>query len=254
MDTLEIINLHAETNKIGILKGINLKIRSGEIHAIMGKNGSGKSTLCNVIMGHPKYKINQGQIKLNGKKIEKLPTNKRANLGLFLAFQNPTEIQGVTMNNFLRLAKNTNAKAQNKSSKHISPGEFLQTISRGMDLLKMDKKLAGRSVNEGFSGGEKKRAEIMQMAILEPKIALLDEIDSGLDIDALKTVAKAIKHLHKQTKCGILLITHYQRILNYITPDFVHIISNGKIIKSGDKTLARKLEKHGYEKFVKETS
>ncbi|OGJ42857.1 Fe-S cluster assembly ATPase SufC [Candidatus Peregrinibacteria bacterium RIFCSPLOWO2_01_FULL_39_12] len=252
MDTLEIIALRAETNKTEILKGINLKIRSGEIHAIMGKNGSGKSTLCNVVMGHPKYKITEGKIKLNGKKIEKLPANKRANLGLFLAFQNPTEIQGVTLNNFLRLAKNTNAKAQNKKAKHISPSEFLQTISQSMDLLEMDKKLAGRSVNEGFSGGEKKRAEIMQMAVLKPRIALLDEIDSGLDIDALKTVAKAIKRLHKQTKCGILLITHYQRILNYITPDFVHIISNGKIIKSGDKKLAQKLEKHGYEKFVKE--
>jgi Fe-S cluster assembly ATP-binding protein len=245
-NTLNIQDLHAEIDDKKILNGINLTIKSGEIHAIMGPNGSGKSTLVNVLMGHPKYRITKGSIKFNDIEISQLPTNERANLGLFLAFQYPLEIPGVSLGNFLRLAKNINAKAENKDAKQVGPAEFVGEIKKSTDLLKMDMEFIGRAINEGFSGGEKKRAEIVQMSVLEPKIAMLDEIDSGLDIDALKIVAEGIKANHKKTNAGILLITHYQRILDYITPDFVHVISRGKIIKSGDSNLAKLLEKEGY--------
>lgn len=253
MDILEIKNLHAKTldQSQKILKGINLKIKSGEIHAIMGPNGSGKSTLCKILMGHPKYKITRGEITFNGKNIKKLSTSERANLGLFLGFQHPLEIPGVSLGNFLRLSKNENAKANDKNTKNITPIEFIKILKQKAKNLKMDEKFISRYVNEGFSGGEKKRAEIMQMAILEPKIALLDEIDSGLDIDALKIVAKNINLIFKKNSPGILIITHYQRILNYITPDHVHIMKDGEIIKSGNKKLAEELEKTGYEKYIK---
>ena len=244
---LKIENLHVEAERKEILKGINLEIKSGEIHAIMGPNGSGKSTLCNAIMGHPRYTITKGKVTLNGKNILKLDTNKRAHLGLFLSFQHPTEIAGVPFNNFLRLAKNANLKANQKEL--IRPIEFLEKMKETAKSLDMNEKLIERSINEGFSGGEKKKAEIAQMAILEPNIALLDEIDSGLDIDALKTIAKGIKKVHKNTNLGLILITHYQRILDYITPNYVHIIKKGIIVKSGTKALAQELEKKGYKAY-----
>lgn len=249
-DMLEIKNLHANIGDLKILNGINLTIKSGEIHAIMGPNGSGKSTLCNVLMGHPKYEVTKGSAKFNGKEILDLEPNERAHLGLFLGFQHPLEVSGVSTGTFLRLAKNLKLKA-NGETKQISPMEFMPILKQTMGLLKMDEKFITRSVNEGFSGGEKKRAEIVQMAILEPKIAMLDEIDSGLDIDALKIVAEGIKETFKKTGLGVLLITHYQRLLNYITPDFVHVMAKGKIIKSGDKKLAKELEKNGYEEILK---
>jgi len=248
MNTLEIIDLHAKVGDKKILNGINLKIRSGEIHAIMGPNGSGKSTLCNVIMGHPKYKVTRGKILFDKKPINTFTTDKRALLGLFLGFQNPMEIPGVTLGNFLRLAKNSNLKAS--KNPQIGPVDFLNFIKKTAKELRTDNSFIGRFVNEGFSGGEKKRAEILQMAILEPKIAILDEIDSGLDIDALKIVAKGIEKTFKKTNPGILIITHYQRILNYLSPHFVHIMADGKIVKSGTHSLAKKLEKEGYEKFI----
>ncbi len=250
LDVLEIQNLHAEINGQQILRGINLTIKSGEIHAIMGPNGSGKSTLCNILMGHPKYEVTKGKVTLNGQDILELAPNERANLGLFLGFQHPMEIAGVTLGNFLRLSKNANNKAKDKEATSINPAEFLRDMKEKVGLLKMEEKFIGRSVNEGFSGGEKKRAEIVQMAILEPRIAMLDEIDSGLDIDALKVVAKAILESFEKTGLGVLLVTHYQRLLNHITPNFVHIMSKGKIVKSGDKKLAIELEKNGYEKFI----
>lgn len=251
MNILEIKNLHAEVEGRKILKGINLTIKAGEIHAIMGPNGSGKSTLCNVLMGHPKFKITKGKAFLNRKNILTLEPHKRAQLGLFLAFQHPLEIPGITMGNFLRNAKNILIRAKNKKAKLLSPTDFIPIIKKNIKLLQMTDEFINRSINDGFSGGEKKRAEIVQMSILEPKFALLDEIDSGLDIDALKAVAKGIKENHKKFNPGILLITHYQRILNYITPNFVHIISDGKIVKSGEKGLAKKLEKTGYKSYVK---
>lgn len=251
VDVLEIKDLHAEINGQKILKGITLTIKSGEIHAVMGPNGSGKSTLCNILMGHPKYEVTKGSIKLNGEEILELEPNERANRGLFLGFQHPLEIPGVTLGNFLRLAKNSNIKAVNKKAQTIAPMEFLKEMREAVGNLNMEEKFIGRPVNEGSSGGEKKRAEIVQMSVLQPKIALLDEIDSGLDIDALKVVAQGINDTFAKTGLGILLITHYQRILNYVTPDFVHVIAKGKIVKSGGKDLAHRLEKEGYAKIAK---
>lgn len=249
IDILEIQDLHANIGGLKILNGINLTIRSGEIHAVMGPNGSGKSTLCNVLMGHPKYTVTKGSATFNSKKILELEPNERANLGLFLGFQHPIEVTGVSVGNFLRLAKNSNLKACGKK-RQISPIEFMPKLKETVRLLKMNEKFITRSLNEGFSGGEKKRAEIIQMAVLEPKIAILDEIDSGLDIDALKIVAKGILETFKKTGLGILLITHYQRLLNYITPDFVHIMQNGRIVQSGNAKLAEKLDQEGYEKIL----
>ncbi len=244
---LEITDLHARIDDKKILKGIDLLIRQGEIHAIMGPNGSGKSTLCNVLMGHPKYKRTKGNISLNGLKLNTLEPNERALAGLFLAFQQPMEIAGVSFGTFLRLAKNQQLDKENK----IGPMEFFEMIKKSFEGMQMDESFIGRPLNGGFSGGEKKRAEIVQMDILEPAFALLDEIDSGLDIDALKTVAKGISRIHKKKKTGLLIITHYERILSYITPDKVHIMHDGKIIKSGGPALAKKLEKEGYDQFIK---
>ncbi len=249
-DILEITDLHAEIDGQEILKGINLTINSGEIHAIMGPNGSGKSTLCKVLMGHPKHEVTKGSAKFNGVEILELDPNERANLGLFLGFQHPLEIPGVSLGNFLRLAKNANIKAVDKDAETVSPIEFMGEMREAADALKMDRKFIGRSVNEGCSGGEKKRAEIVQMGILEPKMALLDEIDSGLDIDALKIVAKGINENFEKNNHGILIITHYQRILNYITPHHVHVIADGKIVKSGGKELALELEEKGYDQYL----
>lgn len=248
---LEIRNLKAEINGLEILKGLSLKINSGEIHAIMGPNGSGKSTLCNVLMGHPKYEVTDGNVTLDEEELLELDPNERAHKGLFLAFQQPLEIPGVSFGNFLRLAKNSQLKQDDPTSRGINPSEFMKTLKEKIADLKMEDNFVTRSINEGFSGGEKKRAEIIQMSILKPKFALLDEIDSGLDIDALKTVATGINKTMKETGCGMLIITHYQRILNYVKPDFVHIMHKGRIIKSGDSQLAHELEKTGYEPFIK---
>nr|YP_010336821.1 iron-sulfur cluster formation ABC transporter ATP-binding subunit [Stylonema alsidii]UNJ15227.1 iron-sulfur cluster formation ABC transporter ATP-binding subunit [Stylonema alsidii] len=243
MDMLQVINLKASINDIIILNGVNLTLRSGEIHAIMGPNGSGKSTLSKVITGHPSYKIIEGDILWQGKSILDLPPEDRARLGIFLAFQYPIEIPGVSNIDFLRLAYNTRQKEKN--SPELDPLSFLELATQKLQLIDMDPSFLSRSVNEGFSGGEKKRNEILQMALLDTQMAILDETDSGLDIDALKNVANGILQI-KSTQTSLLVITHYQRLLNYIHPDFVHIMEKGKIIKTGDISLAERLEKKGY--------
>lgn len=244
---LEIKDLHASIGDKEILKGISLAIKSGEIHALMGANGSGKSTLLNVIMGHPKYRLTAGSISFDNQDILSLPTNKRANLGLFLAFQQPTEVPGVLLGNFLRLAKNTNLKEQDPNIKPVSPKDFIQEIKSNLDLVNLDSSFMGRSINEGFSGGEKKRSEIVQMNTLKPKIALLDEIDSGLDIDALKLIAENIQKQVAESNTGLLIITHYPRLLEYLKPHFVHILSQGRITKTGGPELIALLEEQGYQ-------
>ncbi len=268
MSILEIKNLHVSIDGKQILKGLNLTIRSGEMHAVMGPNGSGKSTLSFAIMGHPKYIIDSGDILLDGQSVLQMSTDKRAKAGLFLSFQYPSEIPGVSMTNFLLTAKNAmangNAKGNDASgvqthTSKLSAGEFLKEMKEKMSMLKMDEAFIKRNVNEGFSGGEKKRAEILQMSILKPKFAVLDEVDSGLDIDALKAVAEGINQTIKiggraestsdSQEIGILMITHYQRILEYVKPHFVHIMIDGKIIKSGGFEIAEELESKGYEEF-----
>jgi Fe-S cluster assembly ATP-binding protein len=244
MNTLEIKNLHVEVSGKEILKGIDLTVRQGEIHALMGPNGSGKSTLSYAIMGHPKYSITKGEILFNGKDITGMKPNERAKLGLFLSFQYPMEVAGVHLNNFLRLASQSIHGQKENKVEHII--EFRRQLKEKMEMLKMDESFASRYLNDGFSGGEKKRAEILQMAMLKPKIAILDETDSGLDIDALKAVATGINTVAGQNNIGILLITHYQRILDFITPDFVHVVVDGKIVKSGRHELVSRLEKEGY--------
>jgi Fe-S cluster assembly ATP-binding protein len=248
--TLEIKNLGVAVEGKEILKDFSLTIKAGEMHIMMGPNGSGKSTLCNALMGHPKYKITGGAALLNGVDLAGLTPDKRAQLGLFLAFQYPREIPGITFGNFLRHAVNAVRKAGDSSAKPYSPAQFVPIVQEQFEVVKMNRQFIGRSVNEGFSGGEKKRAEIIQMAALQPKIAMLDEIDSGLDIDALKIVANGIQEVFQRTNMGVLLITHYQRILNYLQPQFVHIMVDGKIVKSGGRELAAELEKNGYEPFV----
>lgn len=248
--SLDIQDLHVSVEGREVVKGLTLSIQSGEIHAIMGPNGSGKSSLCYALMGHPKYEVTQGSAYLNGRNILELPVDQRAQLGLFLGFQYPREVAGITFGNFLRHALNAHKKAVDETAKPLGPTQFLPILQQEMKLLQMDRKFMGRSLNEGFSGGEKKRAEIVQMAVLQPKIALLDEIDSGLDIDALKIVAAGIQEVFERSNMGILLITHYQRILNHVTPHFVHIMADGEIIKSGDAFLAHELEAKGYETFL----
>ncbi len=247
---LEVKNLCVSVEGKEILKNFSLTVKSGEIHIIMGPNGSGKSTLCNALMGHPKYEITGGEALLNGINILTMDPDKRAQLGMFLAFQYPREIPGITFGNFLRHAVNAVQKAQNPSMKPYGPAQFVPIVQKQFEVVKMNRQFIGRSVNEGFSGGEKKRAEIIQMAALQPKIAMLDEIDSGLDIDALKIVAEGIQHVFERTNMGVLLITHYQRILNYLKPHFVHIMVGGNIVRSGGNELATELEKHGYEPFI----
>lgn len=246
---LTIKNLHASVDGKEILKGINLTIHPGEIHAIMGPNGSGKSTLSSVLAGREDYEITEGEVTFNGKDLLELETEDRAREGLFLAFQYPIEIPGVSNVNFLKTAINEIRAYHGQEA--ISPKEFLEKVKEKQKLVELDNKLANRSVNEGFSGGEKKRNEIFQMAMLEPKLAILDETDSGLDIDALRVVAQGVNTL-KNKDNAFIVITHYQRLLDYIVPDFVHILYNGRIVQSGGKELALELEKKGYEEIKKQ--
>jgi Fe-S cluster assembly ATP-binding protein len=246
MSDLEIRNLHAGIDGNEILKGVDLTIQKGEIHALMGPNGTGKSTLAYILMGHPNYEATDGEVIFKGQNILELAPDERAQLGLFLAFQYPVAIPGVSVANFLRTAINARRKAENGDDKGIPIPEFRRLLKDKMDLLKMDHSFAGRYLNEGFSGGEKKRAEILQLAALRPEMAILDETDSGLDIDALRVVADGVNALHGPD-LGVLVITHYQRILNYIKPDFVHIMLAGRIAESGGPELALHLEEHGYD-------
>ncbi len=241
---LQIKNLHAGIEGKEILRGINLEINPGEVHAIMGPNGSGKSTLSSVIAGNETYKVTEGDVILDGKSILDLSPDQRAHKGIFLSFQYPVEIPGVTTTNFIKTAINAKRKALGLDD--FPAKEMLKMIREKADLLEMDRKFLSRSLNEGFSGGEKKRNEIFQMAMLEPKLSILDETDSGLDIDALKIVANGVNKLKSKDNATIV-ITHYQRLLDYIVPDFVHVLYNGKIIKSGGKELAFELEEKGYD-------
>lgn len=240
---LEIKNLHVAVNGTEILKGINLNIKAGEVHAIMGPNGSGKSTLSNVVAGRSEYEITSGSIQYQGKDLLSMEAEERAAQGLFLAFQYPVEIPGVNNLYFLRTAFNSIQRQQGKPELDVV--DFMQFVKSKLSLVKMDEKFLKRSLNEGFSGGEKKRNEILQMLVLEPKLAILDETDSGLDIDALQMVANGVNSW-RDAKRSILMVTHYQRLLDYIQPDYVHVLAHGKIIKSGDKSLALELEAKGY--------
>ena len=242
MNVLEIKNLHAKIGDQEILKGLSLKVPKGEVHAIMGPNGSGKSTLAKVLSGHPDYEVTEGEVLVDGQNILAMEPDERARLGLFMAFQYPSEIPGVTIANFIRAA----LQARLPEGEEIDAIEFYERLYQKMDLLEMDRKFTARAVNDGFSGGEKKRNEILQMAMLEPIYAVLDETDSGLDIDALRIVAKGVNTLRGKN-LGILVITHYQRLLEYIIPDYVHVLVKGRIVRSGGKELALELEKKGYD-------
>ena len=245
---LTIENLHAAVDGKTILRGVDLDVKSGEIHAIMGPNGSGKSTLSSVISGNEVYEITKGNILLNGEEIKELDAEERAHKGIFMSFQYPVEIPGVSVTNFIKTAINSSRKA--KGLNEMPAGEMLKKIRQKAELLDIDTKFLSRSLNEGFSGGEKKRNEIFQMAMLEPKLSILDETDSGLDIDALKIVANGVNKLRNKNN-AVVIITHYQRLLNYISPDFVHVLYDGKIVKSGTKDLAHELEAKGYD-WIKE--
>lgn len=241
---LEIRNLHTSVEGKEILKGIDLRVNAGEVHAIMGPNGSGKSTLANVLAGRPEYHVTKGEAIYEGKDLLAMAPEIRAREGVFLAFQYPVELPGVNNTTFLRTAMNEARKY--KGQPEISAGQFLSMLKKKMQLVEMPDTLLSRSVNEGFSGGEKKRNEILQMAVLEPKLAILDETDSGLDIDALRIVANGVDKLRSKDN-AIILVTHYQRLLNYVVPDFVHVLYNGRIVKSGGKDLALELEEKGYD-------
>ena len=241
---ISIKNLHAKVEGHNILKGLNLDIYPGEIHAIMGPNGTGKSTLASVIAGKDEYEVTEGEVIFNGKNILELEPDERAAEGIFLAFQYPVEIPGVSNTNFMKAAVNNVREYHGKDP--LKAKDFLKLMKEKQELVELKGRLANRSVNEGFSGGEKKRNEIFQMAMLDPKLSILDETDSGLDIDALKIVANGVNQLHTQEK-GCLVITHYQRLLDYIVPDFVHVMYGGKIVKTGDKNLALELEEKGYD-------
>src|SRR5213594_1106111 len=250
---LAVKDLHVAVEGKEILKGLSLEVRKGEIHALMGPNGSGKSTLANTLMGYPRYEVTSGEILFKGKSVLEMEADERSRAGLFMAFQYPVAIPGVSVANFLRTALNARRAVQDANGtgampvgKGIPPKEFRALLREKMALLHMDESVAGRYLNDGFSGGEKKRAEILQMAILKPEIAILDETDSGLDIDALRVVAEGVKAL-VGPDLGVLLITHYQRILNYIKPQFVHVLVDGRIVKSGGAELALELEAQGYD-------
>jgi Fe-S cluster assembly ATP-binding protein len=248
---LEIKNLHAkvEGEDIEILKGVNLKVNAGEIHAIMGPNGSGKSTLSKVVSGHPEYEVTEGEILFNGEDITELDADERAHLGLFLAFQYPVEVPGITNKTLLREAYNTIARANDREE--LDPLEFEDYITEKLDVIEMKDEFLSRSINTGFSGGEKKKNEIFQMAVLNPVLSFLDETDSGLDIDALKVVSDGVNKIANDEN-AIVMITHYQRLLNYIKPDYVHVMMAGKLIKSGGFELAEELEANGYDALEKE--
>lgn len=241
---LQINNLHASIEEKEILKGLNLQINPGEVHAIMGPNGSGKSTLASVLAGREDYEVTEGEVLLEGKDLLDLDPDERAGEGVFLAFQYPVEIPGVSMTNFMRTS--VNSVREYRGQETLSAAQFLKLMKEKKKIVDLDTTLTKRSVNEGFSGGEKKRNEIFQMAMLEPKLCILDETDSGLDIDALRIVSNAVNQLKDENK-SFLLITHYQRLLNYIVPDFVHVLFNGRIVKSGGKELALELEEKGYD-------
>ena len=245
---LKINNLHASVEDKAILKGINLEVKPGEVHAIMGPNGSGKSTLASVIAGKEEYEVNEGEILLEGEDIGELAAEERAHKGIFLSFQYPVEIPGVSVTNFMKTAINESRKA--KGLEDMPANEMLKMIREKSEMLEIDRKFLSRSLNEGFSGGEKKRNEIFQMAMLEPKLAILDETDSGLDIDALRIVANGVNKL-KSKDNAVIVITHYQRLLDHIVPDYVHVLHNGRIVKSGTKELAHQLEEKGYD-WIKE--
>ncbi len=257
MADLVIKNLHVSVEDKEILRGIDLTVREGEIHALMGPNGSGKSTLSYALMGHPKYAITEGEVAFDGQDLLELEVDERARLGLFLAFQYPQAVPGVSVTNFLRMAVNAHRgvtgdgrSTDPDAPKPIKIPEFRKQLEAAMDLLKVDRDLIRRYLNDGFSGGEKKRVEILQMAMLNPSIAILDETDSGLDIDALRIVADGVNTLVTERGMGALVITHYQRLLNHITPEFVHILVDGKIVADGDASLAKELEADGYEKVL----
>ncbi|MCH7650741.1 MAG: Fe-S cluster assembly ATPase SufC [Nitrospinae bacterium] len=247
MSLLEIKDLHAGFEGTEIVNGVSLTVNAGEIHAIMGPNGSGKSTLAKVLVGHPSYEVTKGSITYNGKNLLEMDAEDRALAGVFMGFQYPVEIPGVNNAEFLRMAYN--AKRVHKGEEEVDPLDFDEILDEKMKLVGMDKKYKDRSLNEGFSGGEKKKNEILQMAVLEPKLTILDETDSGLDIDAMKVVAEGINKLTHENN-ALILITHYQRLLNYIEPQFVHVFSGGKIVKSGGKELAHELEAQGYDKVT----
>ena len=246
--TLEIRNLHVSIDSTPILKGVDLVIKQGESHALMGPNGSGKSTLAYALMGHPAYDIDAGQVIFDGIDMLELEADERSRMGLFLAFQYPVAVPGVTVANFLRSGINARRKADNPEDKGITIPEFRRLLKSKMDLLGIDHKFAGRYLNDGFSGGEKKRNEVLQLATLEPKIGILDETDSGLDIDALRVVADGVNKL-KGPDLGILIITHYKRMLEYLEPQYVHMMMDGRIVESGGPELAEELEAHGYRPF-----
>jgi Fe-S cluster assembly ATP-binding protein len=244
MADLEIRNLHVDVEGREILKGVDLAVSQGEIHALMGPNGSGKSTLANTIMGHPGFEITEGEILFRGQNVTEIEPDERARLGLFMAFQYPSAIPGVSVVNFLRTAINAHRKARGEDP--INLKDFRKQLEGEMETLKVDREFTRRYLNEGFSGGEKKRCEILQMAILKPVVAVMDETDSGLDIDALRTVAEAVNKM-RGPDLGILIITHYQRILGFITPDFVHVLLDGRVVEEGGPELATQLEQKGYE-------
>ncbi len=244
---LKIKNLHANVGDKEILKGINFEVKAGEVHAIMGPNGSGKSTLASVLAGNEKFTVTQGEVEFEGRNLFDLPIEDRARAGLFLGFQYPVEIPGVSMANFMKIAVNEKLKYEGKEP--LTAGQFLKLMREKSAIVELDSKLTSRSVNEGFSGGEKKKNEIFQMAMLAPKLSILDETDSGLDIDALRIVATGVTKL-KTEQNATVVITHYQRLLDYIVPDFVHVLYKGRIIYSGDKSLALKLEEEGYDWLI----
>jgi Fe-S cluster assembly ATP-binding protein len=246
MADLEIRDLHVRTEEREILRGVDLDVSRGEIHALMGPNGSGKSTLANTLLGHPAYEITRGSIRFKGEEIAESEPHERAKAGLFLAFQYPVAIPGVSVANFLRMAINA------KREQPIQVREFRTQLQRAVDLLDVDREFTSRHLNDGFSGGEKKRAEILQMAMLAPDVAILDETDSGLDIDALRTVAQGVQRLHDEQGLGALIITHYQRILHYVRPDFVHVMIDGRIVLEGGVELVERLEREGYDQIRQE--
>ena len=244
---LSVKNLHASVGDKQILRGINLEVRPGEVHAIMGPNGSGKSTLASVLAGNEKFTVTEGSVEFMGQNLLELSIEERARMGMFLGFQYPVEIPGVTMANFMKIAVNEQRKSRGEEP--LTASEFLRLMREKSAIVELDSKLTSRAVNEGFSGGEKKKNEIFQMAMLDPKLAILDETDSGLDIDALRIVATGVTKLHTPQNATVV-ITHYQRLLDYIVPDFVHVLYRGRIIYSGDRTLALKLEKEGYDWLI----